>query len=200
MMRTMVLFTLSFAPLAFAQALPRFEVVATFDAPVASTPTVFWSADRLCVPARVEDEGFVCYAITEPTTNPKSEKHAKKQKLESGLAVPLTWQGLALQFDTKSGTLLANAGHGQARFSTVTEAACPKSGARAVKFLVVKGRKPEQLAILRLDRFRSSSLCAGGHDVACPQDSLIETWSVLRLTPQCESAPVDDIADAGTEP
>lgn len=196
-MRPIAFLVWAIAAAAQGQSLPRFDLVLTVDATVGATPKVFWSGDRLCVPANDETKGFACHDLGDvPRKGPTFTKAARKREPESGNAVPLNWNKRLIQLDTKSGTMLVDSTRGDSKFSSVNDLACPRSGGAATRYLFVRGDKPSQLALLRLDKYPSRSDCEG-HDVACPQDDFTETWSVLTLTDRCEIAETHVASDGG---
>ena len=200
-MRLLFLLAVASATASRGQALPRFDLLLTVDATVGTTPKVFWSGDRLCVPANDETRGFACHDLgAVPRKAPTFTKAARKLEPESGNAVPFNWNKRLIQLDTKSGTMLVDSTRGASKFSSVNDLACPRSGGAATRYLLVRGDKPSQLALLRLDKYPSRSDCEG-HDVACPQDgereAFTETWSVLTLTDRCEIVEAAVASDGG---
>lgn len=176
-----------FSVCALADDLPRFELVTSVQGPDDSMPTVYWSKDRLCVPAGALGEGFTCHDVGPGARrSPVREKAAASQEVEEGKAVPFSWSGRKLALDTSSGTV-ATAGPslGEARFSSITSLACPGAGLRARGFALIRGPKPTQLAVLRLDAYNHGPSPCDGHDVACPGP--MQTWSVLVATRSCDS-------------
>lgn len=160
----------------------QLDVVVSFQSGRGEVPTVFWFGERICVPARV---GFLCHDLGPiPRAAPSSRRSAptKLRPPQKGKLMTRI-NGELVRLDTVNETIQsvsADAGSWSFR-----DAYCPNSAGSAREWIAVIGDRPEQVALLRRDRFAPTTACL---DAApdCQLDEFTDSWSVLAIATKCE--------------